>query len=451
VHSWRFLLLASAGTLVLGYGFLFLLWACFDKLVYVLAAAVHGFLIVGATGFGYMGFHDEQNIFGVWFDLSTARLCTFLCCALMIIVWALFLLLHLYSKEAVRSTVESVNATCEAIAQLPSLLLQPVVHSAVTVITLALLAYGFAWVLSIGKVVPASDPVQQGRVEVAGMHRTLDFTAVEWIQVLYWAFGAVWILETLNALGQFAISHAVVSRVGPSVLRTHSCFPVLRGYGVGLTFHLGSLAFGGFVLGSLKILAAVLTFLARQARDEAGVRGALARAVCCCCAQCALFLEQALSMVNDLVYTDVALQGSRYVEAAENVVRVAASNPAEYALLKGSAMAVRVLGVCVITGASTLIAWQSLSMPAVRHIVEHRISPEAADLFETPSVQGTTVAVALISFQISMTFMAVFYQTTHTLTYCSLTSYTSAALGVVPVGCRSPSSVRNLVEHSDWA
>jgi len=301
-------------------------------------------------------------------------------------------------------------------------------------------------VVSTGKVVPTSSPVQQGGLKIEGMHRTLEFSALEWLGVLYWAFGIVWIMETMNALGQFAISHAVVNFTSTtSHGSSRSCFPVLRGYTTGLVFHLGSIALGGFVLGVLKILAAVLTFLARQARDEAGVRGALARAVCCCCAQCALVLEQALSMVNDLVYTDVALHGSGYMEAAETVVRVAASNPAEYALLKGCAMAVRVLGVLVITGASTVLAFQGLGSPALRAALERRVSPAAAAVLETSSVQGTTAAVALISLQIAMTFMTVFYQTTHTLTYCKL-------IGDATVSPRSPSSPRKatlLLDSSD--
>uniref|UniRef100_A0A7S1LT05 Choline transporter-like protein n=1 Tax=Alexandrium catenella TaxID=2925 RepID=A0A7S1LT05_ALECA len=279
------------------------------------------------------------------------------------------------------------------------------------------------------------------------MHRRLEFSAVGWLTVLSWVFGIVWVMETMNGMGQFAISHAVVSFANPTEQDAmRGCFPVVRGYLVGIWYHLGSIAFGGFVLGVLKILAAVLTFLARQARDEAGVRGAIAGAVCCCCAQCALVVEQALSMVNDLVYTDIALQGSRYMEAAQNVVRVAASNPAEYALLKGSAMAVRVMGVLAITGASTLLAFQGLASQSLHHVLERRVSPEAAELLETPSLQGTTVAVAIVSFQISMTFMTVFYQTTHTLTYCML-------IGAATVGTTSPRSARKgsllLAGHED--
>lgn len=432
IKSWRFLLGASAVSLLLGYAFLFLLWMCFDKLVYIIAGVVHLMLLLAATGCGYMCVHEEYNFFLHWFHANAARLCAASSAGLLLLLWVLVLLLHIHSKDAVSSTVESVNSTCEAIAELPSLLLQPLLHSTVTVVALVALIYGFIWVLSTGKVIPNFEPVQQGGVKVAGLHRTLEFTAVGWLRVLYWVFGTVWILETMNALGQFAISHAVVSYRHSSLERRGKpCFPVLCGYCVGVFFHMGSLAFAGFVLGALKILAAVLTFLARQARDEAGVRGALARAVCCCCAQCALCLEQALSMVNDLVYTDVALQGSRYLEAAENVVRVAASNPAEYALLKGSATAVRIFGVLVITAASTVLAHQSITNAAFKSLVDERVSPAAAAVLETESLQGTLVAVGIISFQIAMTFMTVFYQTTHTLTYCML-------IGDATVGSKSP-------------
>jgi len=440
-QSWRFLLGVAAGSVVLGYAFLLLLWACFDKLLYVLAFVLHACLLVGAFGFGYVGFHDEYNVFGHYFDMSTARLCTFACSFLVIIFWALFLLLSLYSKEAIRSTVASVRETCEVVAQVPSLLLQPLAHSAVTLSALALLLFGFCMVLSTGKVIPQDSPVQQSGIKIEGIHRTLEFSAIQWVYVLSWAFGIVWAMEVLSALGQFAISHAVVNSREPDM---QQCFPVLRGYAMGLTLRLGSLAFGGFVLGCLKLLAAVFTFLARQARDEAGVRGAISRALCCCCAQCALWVEGVLSMVNDLVYTDVALQGSQYMEAAENVVRVAASNPAAYGLLKGSATAVRVSGTLAITGTSTFLAYECLTSTWLHELLQRRVSDGAAAALGTASVPGTTVAAALVSFHVAMAFMTVFYQTTHTLTYCKL-------IGAVTVGDSSPTSARKAVPLSSWA
>merc|ERR1712217_541817 len=125
------------------------------------------------------------------------------------------------------------------------------------------------------------------------------------------------------------ISHAVVVF---ACFQTAEWFPMLHGYFAGLVFHLGTLAFGGFVIGCLKIVAFGLWFATRQSTSDRNHRRAAVAAVCCCCCTyCVACVEHLMTMVNDLVYTDVALQGTDYPEATENVVQVTASNPVAYA------------------------------------------------------------------------------------------------------------------------
>lgn len=54
-------------------------------------------------------------------------------------------------REALAVTVDSVTATCEVITEIPSMLLQPLIHSLLVVVSLLVLVYGLAWILSTGK------------------------------------------------------------------------------------------------------------------------------------------------------------------------------------------------------------------------------------------------------------------------------------------------------------
>mmetsp|Transcript_120354 Transcript_120354/g.268982 ORF Transcript_120354/g.268982 Transcript_120354/m.268982 type:complete len:672 (-) Transcript_120354:48-2063(-) len=429
LESWRFLLGVAGACIVLGYAFLFVLWSCFEKLLYVLVTGTHLLLLLAAGGLAYVGYFDEHNFFATYFSENTARLCAWTCCAVVSLVWVLFCILCCYSKGAMSVTVDSVQATCEVIAKLPTMLLQPLVHSLVVISTLLALLYGFAWVLSTGKVHPQGEPLRQGGIEIQGMHRSFEFTGYQWACLAYWVFGTVWILEVVNALGQFAISHAVVIF---ACFDTREFLPMLHGYWAGLVYHLGTLAFGGFVIGCLKILAAVCAFLARQTRDEHGLPTMVTRVVCCCCAYCFLCVERLLTMVNDLVYTDVALQGSGYIEAAENVVRIAANNPATYAAIKGSATAVRVLGVTTIGGFGTFLSYRALSSSAL-HMELDGVFAGASSMLQTSNILGTTIASGFVCFYVAMAFMMVFYQTTYTLMYCML-------IGAVKMGDEDPSA-----------
>lgn len=194
---------------------------------------------------------------------------------------------------------------------------------------------------------------------------------------------------------------------------------MLHGYFVGLVYHFGTLAFGGFIIGCLKIIAAFFSVFARRLQDEVGIQGAVARILCCCCLWFSLCIERILTMVNDLVYTDVALQGTSYVEAAENVVQIAGSNPATYALITGSATAVRVLGVTTITCLGTFMSYQLLSSTSMHQEIDV-VFEGASSMMTTSNIMGTTIAAAAICLYIAMAFMMVFYQTTYTLMYCMM-------------------------------
>ncbi|CAK0869228.1 unnamed protein product, partial [Prorocentrum cordatum] len=265
----------------------------------------------------------------------------------------------------------------------------------------------------------------QGGLEIAGVQRSIELSDLQWAEAALWLFGLVWIFETVNALGQFAISNAVVSY---SVFGDKDTCSLLQSYFAGAYYHLGTFAFGGFVLSCLKILAAVMAVLAKQARNEDGSQSAVARALCCCCAGLAECAERALSMVNDLIYTDIALNESSYLEAAENVVQIVAGSPAVYASIKGSATVVRVLGVSIIGGGGTFLSYQVLSSREVHKELEVSFQDVAA-MLPTSNILGTTIAAGVVCFYVAIAFMMVFYQTTYTLMYCMLIGATQSSGG----------------------
>eukprot|EP00440_Ansanella_granifera_P047787 gb/GFBE01051763.1/.p1 GENE.gb/GFBE01051763.1/~~gb/GFBE01051763.1/.p1 ORF type:complete len:641 (+),score=109.81 gb/GFBE01051763.1/:1-1923(+) len=416
VESWQFLVIVAIACIVIGYGFLFIIWYSFDKLMYGLIVGAHLLLVASSLAFLYAGFHPEHNVFRNYFSEPVSRLSAWACSGLAFSVWGLFAALCCYNRDAMAVTIDSVKATCEVISSLPTMLLQPLLQSGVVVSLLLALVYGLAWLLSTGKVVPLGEPMEENGIQIAGLHRSLEFTDYQWASIAFWIFGLVWTFETVNALGQFAISHAVVSYV---MNQEKECCPMVNGYFTGLVFHLGTLAFGGFIIGCLKIVAALLSFVVSRSRDESGIQGTVTQILCCCCLCTFVCLEKILTMVNDLVYTDVAVRASGYVEAADNVVRVAASNPVTYASIKASATAVRVLGVTMIGGCGTFASYQVLSSSTFHKELDS-VFENSSSMLVTSNIMGTTIAAGFICFYVALAFMMVFYQTTYSLMYVML-------------------------------
>jgi len=416
VESWHFLICVAIVSTCVGYAFLGILWSCYSTVIYGTFAICHLCLLTCSGALTYSSFHDEHSFFANYFEPQTARIWTWSCASIAWAVWLLFAAFCCCNRDAIRMAIDSVRQTCEVITQIPSLLLQPFFHSAVVLVCMLSMLYGFALLLSVGEVVPDLVPVQEGGLQVQGLQRSIRFTGWQWVCIAYWVFGQVWVFETLHALGQFAISHAVVIFACFDVVEK---FPMLHGYAAGICFHLGSLALGGFIVGSLKFVVIVLSFVVKQAGDETGGSNLVARAACCCCITCVACIERVLSMVNNLIYTDIALRAVGYADAAGNVVRTAAINPGAYVALKGSAAAVRVLGIGTIAGLGTFMSYQVLSSTPLHESLDV-VFPSASSMLVTSNVMGTTMAAGAICFFIGKAFMTVFCQTTHTLMYCKL-------------------------------
>jgi len=417
LESWHFLIVVAVACVVIGYLFLAVLWLWFAQLLYGLALAAHALLAVCCYAAVTAALDEEHNFFAHYASPTTASLLAWSCAGAAVATWILFSALCWYGRSAAGIAIDSVRATCEVLAHLPTILLQPLVHSAVVLAAVLTLLYGLAWVVSTGKVVPLGSPIREGGVEIQGLQRNIEFTGWQWACVIYWIFGLVWVCETLSALGQFALSHAVAIY---ACLGKVERVPLLHGYIAGLRFHLGTLALGGFAIGCLKVIAAVLWLVVRQGSGQGGASGAVAQLCCCCCLACVACVERLLAMVNDLIYTDVALHGWGYMEAAAQVVRVTTSSPGTYAAIKGSATAIRVVGVTTIGGVGTLLSYQALSSSKF-HTQLDGVFDNASSIMATSNILGATVAAGFVCFYVAIAFMMVFYQTTHALMYCMLT------------------------------
>jgi hypothetical protein len=349
-----------------------------------------------------------------------------------------------YGTEALDNAILTVRSSIDVLARIPGVLLQPLLHAVTVVLVLLALSYGFAWVLSTGRVTPTLDTslgVTESGALLAGIKRSFEFTQMQWFCLIYWAFGTLWILETIGALAQFAISHAVVSLTCfAGGAEGRSMHPVFQGYLTGLLFHIGTLAFGGFLVGCLKVIGASLWFVSREVGSNASrserALAAVVSCCCCCCSYCTLCAERLLSMVNDMVYTDVALRGTDFLRGVSNVVEVASENPATYASVKGFALSIRVLGVSIIGGGGSLLSYYVLTATSSHHQLRS-IFEGAQKSLAASSILGAELAAAVICFYVALAFMVVFYEATNALLYCKLAG-AAASTEAATISARGP-------------
>merc|ERR1712007_388861 len=189
--------------------------------------------------------------------------------------------------------------------------------------------------------------------------------------------------------------------------------------GNAITFHLGTLAFGGFVLGVLRVLTGVCAFVAKQAHNPNGSANMAVKAACCCCTCVLGFLRNIMEMTNEMVYVDVVIQGTNYIKASKNVFKMLTQNPETVAMVRGMTKAVRTLGTCAIGSIGTYTAYWILTNPWL-HSTMDTVLKGSASMFYTSNVLGATFASAIICFGIGGSFMMAFDQIADTFAYCIL-------------------------------
>jgi hypothetical protein len=153
--------------------------------------------------------------------------------------------------------------------EMPSLLLQPLA-AAVTKMTIALvLIVGFMYLLSCGNVKGESTNI--GGAKVSGLKRSFSFTKEQHYMVWYYVFGYFWALEFCNAMNLFVTSFAVTMWFYKPRQGNKKMIPrgaVFRGFCNGMTYHIGSLAFGALVVSVCQVFRLIFELLSQNRRNR---------------------------------------------------------------------------------------------------------------------------------------------------------------------------------------
>lgn len=400
VRAWQPLLISAGLALLLGYMYLFflncavgqILWVCMTLLIiicmagggYLTTMSFHGGLDRrGGTGDGHWDF-----VIG----LSTMAL------------GVVFLLIACCRKKSIDMAIGCIEAACECIFSLPSLLLEPLFTLTLKAITLGPMSAGFLWLLSCGKVVNHK------------LYRTLEYSQEEQAFIVYYIFMMIWVNELWSGLSYFAISYVTQwwyftpytknSCVGRSKWGLPS-YAIVRGFAVGLFLHLGTLAFGSVLIAFVRVIRLALAWLEKAASDTGNCCGACIAKVLFCCMYC---FERCLQFISSNAYMDVALHSSNFCTAAHRSTAIMSNEVSAMGALMGACWMFQLGGLGAITGLGAL-----LTGVLVRHVDAY--SNPASELYVEDPLFLTVVSAA-ICFLVALTFMIGFDTVSCTILYC---------------------------------
>lgn len=408
-EAWFPLLIVTLLAAVLGFAYLLLLDLMACCLVYTAIAIMVLFPLISGTTLIIAWFNDGLD--GV--PSSGDGNVDLVAGSVLLVIFAGFAVLACCAQEAINKAILCVEFACECIMHYRSLLLAPLLEVAVKVVTLFFLGIGFLWLLSCGDISRTSlqEYAMLPGSDINGVARSFTYTEQEWYAIFYYLFIFFWAIEIVTALSQFTIAYSVqlwyfTPYVGEEKMDTPSC-PLPRGYYIGMRYHMGSLAFGAFLVAVLRIVRIILGFIARQAQGQGNAAVSCLANCCQCCLTC---FQKFVEFLNKNAYMDIAINSNSFITAARRAFQILTSEVASVILLNGACWIFELTGIAAITAVGTWLSWLMLV-----HVPTFS-DPTSESYISEPLIVCAVAGV--ICFIVAAAFMSVFDMVADTILYC---------------------------------
>mmetsp|Transcript_148650 Transcript_148650/g.276974 ORF Transcript_148650/g.276974 Transcript_148650/m.276974 type:complete len:654 (-) Transcript_148650:180-2141(-) len=410
ISAWLPLLLSSIIAFICGYAFLLLIkWLAFCIVLTCIAILTVG-CYAGSIVFIVAAFKEDFTTTGdqTWDIVISIA---------FFAVGTLFTVIACCAWNSIQTAIGCVEAACECMFALPTLILEPFINLIFQLGLLAFLLAGFALLISCGDIqkltLQEAAAISFPGSSMGGVLRSFEWSDEEAYYLLYYLFMIFWCMELMSALGQFVVSYAVqlwyFTPIEDGVKEDVPSCAIFKGYCKGIFYHLGSLAFGSLIVALLQIFRVILGLIQKQTKAAAGDN----KVVGCClkCCQCCLWcFEKFIKFLNKNAYMDIAITSSNFCVAARRAMRVIIENAAAIAILNGATKVIEWLGLCAIVTGCVFLSYTMVTTIAPFNDETNEHYVEAPTFFAV--ICGFVAAV------IARAFTSVFDTTADSVLYC---------------------------------
>merc|ERR1712232_1477779 len=129
---------------------------------------------------------------------------------------------------------------------------------------------------------------------------------------------------------------------------------VKRAVGTVFRYHIGSLAFGAFILALVQLIRYILKYFEKQAQAQKNKIMVLVLKVLQCCMWC---FEQCIKFLNKNAYIQIALMGTNFCTSAKNAFYLILRNFIRFGVVAMLGTVIKYLGMFAITVATVVLGY----------------------------------------------------------------------------------------------
>lgn len=422
-HAYPALLAAAVLAVVLGFAYLFLLGLCPGCLIFLtFLGSVLLPLLAGALSLWGWYMEDEQHDFlEEHGELKILQLPAtgdgdkdlFVSVTLILIGLAIALTACCY-LSSIRLSVRSVDAACECLMSVPSLLFEPFLHVTTRMAAFVFLGKGLALLISCGQVSHIS------HISLAYMHgvsRSFVYHDMEYVYLTLYLLIAAWAWEFGLAMEKFAVAHSTQLWYFAEYRNGKKYMPscaLLQGICIGMTYHIGTLALGALCIPPFRFMHWVHSRFLRprssgaDSDDEQGNNVSECLVSCCTC--CWACWEGFVKFMHSDAYIVVAIDSYPFFPAAQKAYNSDLYQVEHLGDPNGFMWVFQLWGLLVISGLSSAFTW------CITTTFDEFTSPSSPYYVENPL--PITVVGGLVGVLIGTTFMHVLKNIADTIVFC---------------------------------
>jgi len=392
--------LATGGVAVVCFVLMFLFRWIVGVILYTLVFLVDALIFAGGGVLIWYGIHQSATAPAEdpVHDWITA---IYIAAGILFFIGIIYTLVLIFMFRRIRIAVAVLELASKVIVSAPTVVLVP---PCTLIFFFAALAWGLAvegLLYTAGHItiqnitVTVPDPILGTNTSIAIPSALLNSEYTSIFMQLYNLFGTLWTLAMVHAIAfmtiAFVASMYYFSDPQPGNNKSVPCGGVLISLGWTLFYHLGTLAFGSFVLACVQLIRLLAAYVqSKIEKTQSDAAKWVGR-----CVQCYLAcLERVVNFVNRNAYVVTCIQSSGFCKSCYTAMDLLLSCLAEVATANFLADWVFVCCKLAITGGWTFLCWWLLE------------NTELGDGVDLPIV--LTVLVGIISYLVASLFFHVY-------------------------------------------
>nr|XP_033320907.1 choline transporter-like protein 1 isoform X1 [Megalopta genalis]XP_033320908.1 choline transporter-like protein 1 isoform X1 [Megalopta genalis]XP_033320909.1 choline transporter-like protein 1 isoform X1 [Megalopta genalis]XP_033320910.1 choline transporter-like protein 1 isoform X1 [Megalopta genalis] len=266
-------------------------------------------------------------------DEDSSQTAYFIYAVALSTVTVITLLIVLVMRKRIALVMQLFREAGKAVYAMPALLLQPIYTYLLIGFVVCAWVYCMLWIESAGNIHMKKNHVH---FEKDGL-----LIASRWYNLFFFFVTCEFLLGCQHVVVACAVARWFFTRD-----KKRLSFAVTRGFGYLVRYHLGTVAFGALVIGIVRFIRAIISFVQNRLKqyDNDLVRGIL-----CCCQCCLWCFECALKFLTRNAYIETAIYGCNFctggrkafIALGSNILRVAAINSVgDFVLFLGKVLVV---------------------------------------------------------------------------------------------------------------